>query len=470
MRIARALVVSALAVSSGAVAAAPKEAKGAAPRAIELGGRLVSALAASEDGLLVLVAPAKEADGPRRLLRVALDEDRPATELASGLGGWTKTLAAIELDGRIQLVVGGLGRLASLGPLEQPSGSETPLVDHPGFDLRSLAPSRLRTGVERELVAAEIGTLRIWRPSGGALALTEEIALPFRIERETEGLRLVGAPVAELPRDAEARRRFAVGPEVIGARIRVALVEQAEGGWRRSEAWCALPGAETVEESWLGAVDGAPALLAHTQGAVEMNVFEDQLWRLCLLAPDPSRAGRAPALAVALDSKRWHDNRALLADVDRDGATDVLIVRPEGVTGTDLVVEIFAAKGSGRFESRSRRTDLDQAPSRYQLLDDSDGSGQPGLVTLDSGELTLRRFERDPKRVLERVPLAHASWTTPERKDSDRGGDDDRRWSPLEWLGAAPRAGRPPRLLVLIDSGDGSDRLLIVEPAAPASR
>ena len=464
MRVARALVASLLALSSGAFAAAPKEAKGAAPRAVELGGRLVSALAASEDELFVLVAPTREVDGARRLLRVALDGDRPVTELARGLGGWTKTLAAVELDGRIELVAGGLGRLASLGPLESPAADESSLVDHPGFDLRSLAPSRLRAGIERELVAAEVGALRIWKPKGGALALAEEIALPFRIERESEGLRLVGAPVAELPRDAAGRRRFAVGPEAIGARLRVVLVEQAEEGWRRSEAWCALPGAESVEESWLGAVDGAPALLAHTQGAVEMNVFEDQLWRLCLLAPDPSRAGRAPSLAVALDSKRWHDNRALLADVDRDGATDVLIVRPEGVTGTDLVIEVFAGKG-GRIESRSRRTDLDKAPSRYQLLADSDGTGQPGLVTLDAGELTLRRFERDPKRVLERAPLAHAGWTTPERKETEPGDDGDRRWSPLEWLGAAPRAGRPPRLLVLIDSGDGSDRLLIVEPA-----
>jgi hypothetical protein len=46
------------------------------------------------------------------------------------------------------------------------------------------------------------------------------------------------------------------------------------------------------------------------------------------------------------------------------------------------------------------------------------------------------------------------------------GGEGERRWSPLEWLGAAPRAGRPPRLLVLIDAGDGTNRLLIVEPSA----
>ena len=39
-------------------------------------------------------------------------------------------------------------------------------------------------------------------------------------------------------------------------------------------------------------------LVAHTQGATETNVFEDQLWRLFLLAPDRTRAGRAPVRSI----------------------------------------------------------------------------------------------------------------------------------------------------------------------------
>jgi len=354
----------------------------------------------------------------------------------------------------------------SLGPLAAPTGEERLLIEHPGFDLRSLAPGELRVGIESWFAAAEVGALRVWTPDGeGGLRRTTELALPFRAERTRAGLELRGVPVAALPPDGDGHRRFAAGPEVVGARLRVVLCsEGADGGWTSTETWSSLPAAETVEESWFGTVDGEPALLAHTQGAGEVNAFEDQRWRAFRLAADITRAGRGPGLAVTVDSKRWHDNEARFADVDGDGRDDAVIARPEGLTGGDLVVEFYRGQGGGRFEGRSKRTDIDDAPSSFALLADVDGRGRAGVVGLYDDRVSLWRFAQRGRRSLEGAPFLTASWSEPKRSSPPAKGES--RWTSRSWLGAVPRDGVAPDLLILADPEKGSSRLLVIRATA----
>jgi hypothetical protein len=462
----RAGAVAAVAALALAAVAAANElawrpAGGAALVEVPLGGALVAALAAEPGGPLHLLArPATEVDGPRRLLAFERGGAPRVTVLADGLDGWGKALAALAGPAGSELVLGGLGRLASFGPLARPSAPPRDLLLHPGFDLRSLAPAPLRVGVESDLAAAEAGRLRLWRrDAAGELAHAVELPLPFAVERRAAGLRLAGLPVVALAPGEGVRRRFAVGPETATAsRLRVLLVEEsADGAWTTTECWVALPAPEEIEESWIADGDDGPLLVVRSQGAVEINAFEDQLWRLFRLAPDRTRAGRRPALAFQADSKRWHDNQALVADADGDGRRDLLIARPEGVTGTDLVVERFTALGGGRFDPRGRRTDLDTAPSEARWLADLDGSGTPGLLTITEGELVAWRVARDGRRVLEREPWLRAPLPR---------GDGDARAS-LDLLGAAPRAGAAPDFLVLAEPEKGDSRLLVVRPPAP---
>jgi len=456
-----ALALLALAGPIGAAAPAWQRAGAAERLDVGLGGGLVAALAATPGGPLhVLVRPATEVDGPRRLLAIARDATPRVEELGAGIGGWTKALVAVELADGPQLAAAGLGRLAAFGPLARPDGRERALLEHPGFDLRSLSPGPLRAGVERELEAAEVGAVRLWRPgAAGTLVLASEARLPFAVERRAAGLRLTGLPVVALAADAQGRRRFAVGPEAAtAARLRVLLLtESAAGAWTSEEIWLALPAPEEVEESWIVDGDEAPLLVVHTQGAVELNAFEDQLWRLYRLAPDRTRAGRRPELAFTADSKRWHENLVQVVDADGDGRRDLLLARPEGVTGTDLVVERFAGTGGDRFERRSRRDDLDRAPDEALWLADVDGSGRPGLVTLAERELIVWRAAREPRRVLEREP-----WL---RLPLDRGGEAEP--PALSLLGVAPRAGAAPDLLVLAVPEKGESRLIVVRPPRP---
>ena len=469
---------AALALAALAAVAADAQTRGAERVEIGLGGALV-AVAAPEPGgpLFVLVRPAgggddarrqvtlstggmevepmapagEGPDAPRRLLRIRGDEPRVEV-LAESLGGWTKALAALDLGGGPELVAAGLGRLATLGPLARPGGNERTLLEHPGFDLRSLHPSPLSVGVERGVAAAEVGALRLWRPAAaGGLELAADLGLPFTVERRAAGLRLAGPPVFELARDAAGRRRFAVGPEARGAaRLRVLLVEEgANGGWTTTECWTALPAPESVEASWIVDGDDGPLLVVRSQGALEINAFESQLWRLYRLGPDRTRAGRPPALALAVDSKRWHDSEAHVADADGDGRADLLLARPEGLTGSDLVVERYAGLGGGRFDRRSRRTDLDDAPRSFRWLDDVDGRGRPGLATLRGREVAVWRTAREGSRALEREPLL--------REPIGADGEPEVRF---ELLGAAPRAGAPPEILVLAVPEKGESRLL----------
>jgi hypothetical protein len=439
-----------------------------------LGGRLVAALAPNGHEIFLLVRPEAEVDGPRRLVALHLGDGSSAPaaeEIVPELGGWTKTLAALELGRGPELVVGGLGRLDSLGPLDASGGARIAgrkLVEDPGLDLRSMSPGLLRIGVERGVVATEVGALRIWRSDGaGALELAETLTLPFAVQRQGNGLELEGPPVTELAPTPEGRRRFVAGPQTIGARLRLVLIEEgADGTWQRSLRWAALPAYEEVEESWLGEIEGAPALVVRTQGAAEVNAFEKQRWRAYRLAEDRTRAGRGPGLAVEVDSKRWHDNEALLADADGDGKTDVLIARPEGMTGGDLVVEAYPGEGAGRFDRSSRRTDIDDAPDRFELLADADGTGRPGLVGVGESWVSLWRFAVKGRKALERDPLLRATWKRPE-PPAPPPGEKASRWTHLRWVGAVPVAGAPPRLLVLASPEKGEDRLLVFGSAAP---
>ncbi len=126
------------------------------------------------------------------------------------------------------------------------------------------------------------------------------------------------------------------------------------------ELWAALPGPEKVNQSWPFEIDGVPVLVVRTQAADELNLFERQRLRVldALRRPDAIRE-RSPTLAVELDSKRWHETAIALGDVDGDGHDDLLAAFPEGLSGTDLVVQWWrgraaAGSSSGRIAATCR--------------------------------------------------------------------------------------------------------------------
>ncbi|MEO8198606.1 MAG: hypothetical protein ABI689_17975, partial [Thermoanaerobaculia bacterium] len=395
---------------------------------VDLGGVLVAALSpetAADDGLLLLVRPPRQADGARRLLRLRLEPEPRLDLLAEGLGGWIDSLAAIGADSgmqgdpaggsAIELVAGGPGRVAALGSLAALAarsglGGAEPLAERPlfelaGFDLRALAADLLRRGVDRRFVAIEPGRLRFGDAAG---AWSSEARLPLAVARTAKGLLLSSPPVAAVR--SAAGNLYLAGPEALGStRLRCFEIAAGEAGTAASppvELWAALPGPEKVMQSWPFEIDGVPVLVVRTQAADELNLFERQRLRVLTLSADRTRSGAPPTLAVELDSKRWHETAIALGDVDGDGHDDLLAAFPEGLSGTDLVVQWWRGEGGGRFASRAHRSDLKKAPSGWELVATPDLPGGAGLFLVGRGRMELRAFSATGKgAVAERASL-----------------------------------------------------------------
>ncbi len=481
-----------VAMPHGAVSSAPGiaiVAEGAAERwIVDLGGVLVAALsperAAGGDGLLLLVRPPRKPDGPRRLLRLRLEPEPRLELLAEGLDGAIASLAAIEPaagPGAEELVVGGPGRLASLGPLSALAGPVVArtLFEDAAFDPQSFDTGRLHRGIERRFAAVEPGHLRFWDSAAG---WAPEVPLPLAVVRTATGLRLSSPPVAAMR--SAAGNLYLAGPETLGTtRLRCFQIDAALPGAAGAdgpppvELWAALPGPEKVSQSWPFEIDGVPVLVVRTQAADEINLFERQRLRVLTLSADRTRAGALPTLAVELDSKRWHETAIALGDVDGDGHDDLLAAFPEGLSGSDLVVQWWRGEGSGRFESRAHRSDLKKAPGGWQLLATPGLPGGAGLFLVGNGRMELRAFSATGKSaVAERAGLVVSIPALPvpvapqaEKKVTIAVGGDGESTKVTNVdpdaaaLGAVELDGRPgAELLAVQATGNGNERLILL--------
>lgn len=458
---------------------------------VDLGGVLVAALSpelpSDATGLLLLVRPPRLPDGPRRLLRLELEPEPRLETLAEGLSGWIDTLQAVELDPGpgVHLVAGGTGRQVDLGSLAELQGAtpgspgviERAIPDLGGHDLRQPGSGRLRRGTEDGFAVVEPGRLRLWKaagtqatPSGGlALARSREVALPFTVERSSTGLRLASPPVARM-RSGSGELYFA-GPEGVGGtRLRGVLIDGGAAGGPPVELWAALPGPESVAQSWPFEIDGVPVLVVRTQATDEVNLFERQRLRVLTLSADRTRSGALPTLAVELDSKRWHETAVALNDVDGDGRDDLLAAFPEGLSGTDLVVQWWRGTGSGRFESRPHRSDIQKAPAGWDLVT----TPAPGLLLVGNGRMELRRFVAagrsaiaDRGELVATIPALAGPKAPKEVTLALGGGSDSAKVKNIdpdaEPLGAVELDGRAgPEFLAVQGDGNGRDRLILL--------
>jgi hypothetical protein len=291
----------------------------------------------------------------------------------------------------------------------------------------------------------------------------------LKVEIDGGGLRQSSPPATRIVATGGGDRLL-VGPEARGrTRLRtlvVALDGDADGA--PVEIWSRLPGPETVEQHAFVELDGRAWLVVRTQGSEELNLFEEQRLRVLPLAEDRTRTGAAATFAIELDSKRWHELELAAADQNLDGTSDLLVARPEGIRGEDLVVEAFAGQGSGRFDRRARRTDLDGPFEAFRFAEDVDGDALVDLVTLRERTIELRRGRShgDP---VERTPFARVELAAAPQGVTEvtvalgaESSASGRRRSGVEILGCLPRPGATPALLLALAGEDGSERIAIV--------
>lgn len=367
--------------------------------------------------VLALVTPDDPASvvppkGPRALYRI--DPERPGTarKLLDGLPPECNALAAADLGGAggenrgEEILLGAPGKIWTLGSPDAPTAPRL-LLEAAGLDLRlwsAGAPFR----------AVEAGRLRTWTPDvddTGRLVAGPEQSLPVTAAREGQALRLSSLPVTLVANAAGpegAPPLQAIGPEDNG-KVRLRTVLLGPDG-ERTEAWAQLPGKEKVESFLYAFLDGQPALIVTTSDADTIGLFGKQRFRLYLLNAGRGRAGQPPSLAFETETHFWFPVDPVLADLDRDGKQDLVVIQPEGLGGGDLMIDTFFGQGSGgtgRFE-RPRRVKLGNLEARlWSYSRDLTGDGAPDLVTLSKDGVRVFARTADPRKsLLDRRPFA----------------------------------------------------------------
>jgi len=381
-------------------------------------GRILSVTAPLDrDGRripLVLIDPEDDPGGPRRIFTAS--EKDGMVELARGLPPAVNALGALDLGGgpAEEVIAAEPGRLYNLGSVRRagrPLAPPEPLFERPGIDLRLPGRELFRPAfaADRPLALSRLGEFFLLESDGeGGLRERIRVELPIAASRRSWGLELRSPQSTEL----EDLGLYLAGPEEAGpARLRTLVIDPKTG--RGQEAFSRLPGREAVAGSWYVDLDGRPTLVAATLDAEKVGIFEKQRLRFFHLATgDRSRSGHRPSFELETASRRWQPLGLHVGDVDGDGHDDLILIQPQGLGGGDLLVDVYNGRGTGRFDGRPRRVELDDVDTERWLyglgrdtLDlDEDGFGE--LVTLDGeGVLSVFAGQRDRRgRIVERRP------------------------------------------------------------------
>jgi hypothetical protein len=414
-----------------------------------VGGRRIDAVL---PGRLIATAYPRGADGERRVVALVdthelylIDTAGAGSQrrLVAGLPEKASVLTAADLDGdgADEILLGAPGTLWGLGTPEAPVAPR-PLLE--GVDPRHLLGLQ---GVRREALAApEVGRLRTWGRGGdGKLVPGASFELPVRAQRQRAAIRLETPDVEMLASAEGAPPLYLVGPEENGkTRLRTLLLTRdADGAEQRTEAWSRFAGPEAVGAHWFVRIDGRPMLLVTTTGAAKVSLFEKQKIRLFPLTADRSRAGQSPVLGAPTESHRWFPAEPTIADLDRDGRDDLVVVQQEGLRGKSLRVEAFFGQGDGhgRFELPSRKTSVDVQARAWRYGQDVTGDGRPDLLAIQEKKLLVFAGAADPRRgPLDRRPYAAIDLPTTEQvtitasAGSEGAGVATQRGKPLEMI------------------------------------
>ena len=381
----------------------------------------------------------------RTLHRVDLDETAGDDALTPLLKDLPKgSLGALDLDGdgAEELLIAADGTLRSLGAVASPRPPAS-LLDTVGTEV--LLPSRWSERSLDGVVVASVGRARLFVPSAGRLTASLDLPVPTRASRQPHGIRLSSPRILTVAGDSA---RLAAAPQAIGKqRLRTLLLEAGAS----TEAWSLLPAPEDVNEARYATIDGRPSLIVTTTNADKLGIFEGKKLRVFALAADRTQAGRAPILAAQTTSHRWFPVETTIADVDRDGHDDVIVLQSDGMGGGETIVETFFGRGDGGFSTPGRRqkwelrsggwsygADLTgdgaggfSTPGRRQKWElrsggwsygaDLTGDGVADLAVLDDEALNVFAGTPDPRRAL----LAREPIRVPIALGSDR--DDSRR-------------------------------------------
>ncbi len=443
-----------------------------------LPGRSLGARPVTGAGVAVLLAPADApgeapAEKPKALYRFDPAGDGSLTLLARDLPPELDAVAVLDGNDRGEVIAGAPGRIYSLGTLDDPATGRAPrlLLEAPDLDLDLLRRRGLIAASRAFVPRPGLGRLDGYRWDGGGAPTPREIELPLRTRRVRSGLVLSTPPLRLLERDGQPPL-IAAGPELQGKRrLLTTLIDPAspaglegeEGAG--NEVWARFSANERIAQSWFLSVDGKPMLAVAALSADKLGIFEKKKLRLFPLRSDRTRAGSTPSLAIDTATRNWYDLGVHVADLDRDGRDDLVVVQPDGLGAKKLVVEAYRGKGGGGFFLSPRRSVVVAPEADWVYGEDLDGDRVADLVAATGDSLLIFRglgtskkkgvIEKTPYRSFEIGDLGDALETTVEiLVGNDEAGEDDDSDSDSDW-----EAFRRP--LVADLDGDGRGEILL---------
>lgn len=230
----------------------------------------------------------------------------------------------------------------------------------------------------------------------------------------------------------------------------------AEGEDAVSEHWSRFGGKERVVEVRALNLDGDPLLAVWTERADKLVIFAKARLSVFSLGVDRTRSGQKPLLFLEnAGGDAWDRPKIQVADADRDGRQDLLLVHPKKKR---LRVDAYLRRGTGDFVSSPAKTllDLEDAEDDFERVfaeDDLDGDGLVDLFVLTDDEALIYCGSGDARRgarLFESDPSRSVVIAKPVRPDPDEDGDR-RAASRRLWRQRLDRGSEQTPLLVVLE-------------------
>lgn len=337
-----------------------------------------------------------------------------------------------------------------------------------GGDHAQLPPAVLSTDPGVELVVhdrspwaavADIGEVVLFDLGpvfeGGEPRELSRATTPVEADPRRSALELSSPPLSAVVRPGRGPA-FAVGPQVLGnLRLRTQFVDETsqpgplravgpedseteasetEGAEAVPVYWGMLPGVERLERSFFFEHDGRLVLGAVTLRADKQGILERKKLRLFDLERDRTRTGARPFFERLTASRMWQGLQVKLADYDGDGQRDLALLQPEGMGGGKLVLDLFAAEGSG-FSERARRYVIKESEAWMSMSTDWTGDDIADVLVRAGNEVRAYSIAGRPAK----RPLSKPDWSLafPEaQRPEGLDEDDNPRWRVYSSAGA----------------------------------
>ncbi len=176
-------------------------------------------------------------------------------------------------------------------------------------------------------------------------------------------------------------------------RLRVLLLrpDAQDPARRAQDCWVRFPEPESPIEVEAQLFDGDPLLVVASRAADKLSLLGEKRLRVFPLAPDRSRLGRPPLIAVDSRMNLWQDAYFFARDVERQGRSDLVVGYWKGLLDSRIVLDRYPRLPDGTFRSPPETTafNVDGGREESVALGSFLSSGGGDLILFDNESMLV---------------------------------------------------------------------------------